>query len=225
VSNVKILNERLYSTDGINPVNSRNVTVKNSFIRCKDDCVSVKGLNDTKRLAINKTPIHDISVSGCVFWSDNNNGVVIGSETFTESIRNVSFTDIDFLKTSNTCGDIAAVMAVICLHDTTIEDVRFENIRVEHATGPLFSIICPDVLFGNIWGWHNGEGLSIRNIMYKNIKIQCGPHSRSYLHGRDADRVISGVTFDNVEINGKKMRSLTDGRVEANEFTESIMIT
>ena len=107
IENVKVICERLWSTDGINPCNSRGVIIRRCFVRSKDDCVAVKGLAwDDPRPAAWK-PLRDVLVEGCVFWSDNNNALVVGCETRASVIEDIVFRDCDILRTSNTCGDIA----------------------------------------------------------------------------------------------------------------------
>lgn len=222
INNVKIINERLYSTDGINPVNCRDVLIENCFIRCKDDCISIKGLSYEPRLFIDRTPIADITVRNCVFWSDNNNGIVIGSETWTESIRHIRFENIDILKTANTCGDIAGALAIISLHDTIIEDIVFQNINIEYAAGPVFVLLMPEVLFGNIYGWHEAEGSYMRNIRFHDISVTGGPHKRSYLSGRDVNRKIEDVEFRNLRFYGKAAKDEEEARIVCNEYTDSV---
>ena len=73
ISNIKIVNGRYYSTDGINPVNCQDVAIEDCFFRCTDDNISVKGLNWG-------LPSRNILVERCTFWSDNNNAVVVGPE-------------------------------------------------------------------------------------------------------------------------------------------------
>jgi molybdopterin-binding protein len=66
IRNASILSERPYSTDGINPCDSRDVLVENCFIRSKDDCISVKGLQRKTPRAERKA-IKGITVRDCLF--------------------------------------------------------------------------------------------------------------------------------------------------------------
>ena len=43
VDNIKIIGQWRYNSDGINICASKNVTVKNSFIRSFDDCIITRG--------------------------------------------------------------------------------------------------------------------------------------------------------------------------------------
>ena len=46
VSNVKICGSFYGNDDGIDPVNSRNMTIEDCLIRTKDDCLAFKGMDD-----------------------------------------------------------------------------------------------------------------------------------------------------------------------------------
>jgi len=223
IKNVKILNERPWSTDGINPCNCRNFTVDGCFVRSKDDCISIKGLRARDRQCDGRQPIENITVKNCVFWSDNNNGVVVGSETLAEYIRSISFENCDFLKVSGTCGDVAGAMSIISLHDTQISDIIFKDIRVEHTEGPLFNFFYTNSIF-RIPGERKPGGGNIRGIKAQNVSLSGGPMRWSYVSGMDADRMIEDVTFENLEIFGKRAGKPEDARIYINRHTKNIIV-
>ena len=127
ISNIKIVNGRYYSTDGINPVNCQDVAIEDCFFRCTDDNISVKGLNWD-------LPSRNILVERCTFWSDNNNAVVVGPESKCTLLENVTFRNCDILYVHDN-QEIKAAMSVIQLDDTSMTNITFEDIRVERA-GP-----------------------------------------------------------------------------------------
>ncbi|MDD5349054.1 MAG: glycosyl hydrolase family 28 protein [Chthoniobacteraceae bacterium] len=219
VSNIKMFNERSFSTDGINPVNCRDVLIENCFVRCKDDCVSIKGLDN--RYPGNAAPIRNIVVQNCVFWSDNNNGIVVGSETKAQTISDILFRNIDLLRVSNTCGDYAGALSVICLHDTDISGIRFEDIRIEHCHGPYFNFFFCDSLF-RIPGARQPKGGTFRDITLKNVSVVGGPDRRSYIMGFDEKRMIENVRIENLRIHGRLIHNADEGRIQINEFTRNI---
>lgn len=227
VDGVKILCERTFSTDGINPCNCRDVAIRNCFVRCKDDCVSVKGLDghysEPPDAQTAWSPIRDILVEDCVFWSDNNNCLVVGTETRAEVVERVLFRNIDILKASNTCGDVAGALAVISLHDTQLRDIRFEDIRIEHATGPWLNIFFTDSIFG-IPGMRCAWGGNIRDIALKNISITGGPLRPAYIRGYDAAHRVENVRIENLSVFGRPVQEPADARIMIGDYVDDVSI-
>jgi hypothetical protein len=159
ISNIKIVNGRYYSTDGINPVNCQDVAIEDCFFRCTDDNISVKGLNWG-------LPSRNILVERCTFWSDNNNAIVVGPESKCSLLENVTFRNCDILYVHDN-QEIKAAMSVIQLDDTSMTNVTFEDIRVERAQGRLVNIFFTHELF-NIPG-----------------ECKAGGHEETYGHAED----------------------------------------
>ncbi|MFC4776117.1 glycosyl hydrolase family 28 protein [Paenibacillus sp. GCM10023252] len=223
VRNTKIVNERKWSTDGINPVNSRDVLLDRCFVRCKDDCVSIKGLVHEDRYDTGRSPIENIVVQDSVFWSDNNNALVVGTEMQADYIRNIVFRNLDVLKVSNTCGDYAAALTVGCLDDTEVSDITFEDIRIEHAIGPLINIWMRSSIFSDsIRGTRTPEGCTVRRLRFRNIELTGGRFRRSYIEGLDEIRRFEDIEFDHLVIQGRRIRSAEEGRFEINAFADNI---
>lgn len=227
VDGVRILCERTFSTDGINPCNCRGVTIRNCFVRCKDDCVSVKGLDgDYAVPPASKSewsPIRDILVENCVFWSDNNNCIIVGTETKAETLESVTFRNIDILKASNTCGDVAAAMAVISLHDTEIRGILFEDIRIEHATGPWLAVFFVDSIFG-IPGMRCPWGGSIDGVRLNRITLSGGPLRPAYIRGRDEHHTLKNIAISNLTVHGKKITGPGQARICVGGFVENFTL-
>ncbi|MDA3798655.1 MAG: glycosyl hydrolase family 28 protein [Kiritimatiellae bacterium] len=227
VDGARLLTERLKSTDGINPCNSRNVLIENCFARTKDDCVSIKGL-DYHGTEIPPdislwTPIQNIEIRNCVFWSDNNNAIVVGTETRAEVIENIKFSNIDIVKASNTCGDVAGAMAVLSLHDTVLQNIVFENIRIEYATGPWLIIFFLKEIFG-IPSIRRPEGGVIQDVRFKNINITGGPHRPAYIHGEDENHVVKDIEIENLYVHGKQITNSKDARIVIGEYVENFKL-
>lgn len=211
VDNLKIVSERGWSTDGINPVDSRDVIIENCFARCKDDCISIKGHGQRGKPDTWITT-SDIVIRNCVFWSENNNALVVGAPTRAKSIERVHFHDITLIKVSNTCGDDAAAMSVYVLDDCEIEDILFERILVHHCTAPLFNVFFRNKLF-RIEGTRLPRGGSIRQVAFRDITLEQGPSRRSYIDGLDENHTIENVLFENVVVRGKRIRNAGDLRL------------
>lgn len=220
VERTRILSERLWSTDGLNPCSSRNVTIDNCFIRSKDDCISVKGM--AWEPGSKWYPINNIHVKNCVFWSENNNALVVGCESRAERIENVVFENCDILKSTNTCGDISGTLSVICLDDTYMSDITFDNIRVEYNTTSPINIFYTNLMFGNIPGSRKPEGGILKNITFRNISFTGNFPRTSFVNGLDSKHQPENITFENLSIGGKKVLKAADGNFEINSFTKNI---
>lgn len=130
VDGIKIFGQWRYNTDGIDIVNSSDITVKNSFVHSFDDTITVKGIDRYCNL-----DNVNISVDGCVLWCDWGKCCEIGIETACREYKNISFTNCDILR-----GGFAALD--ISNGDVAeISDITFENINVEfngYDTAPQF---------------------------------------------------------------------------------------
>lgn len=220
VRHITVLSERPYSTDGINPCDSREVLVEHCFIRCKDDCISIKGMQRNVPLEALK-PIHDIEVRDCVFWSDNNNGLVVGTETWASEISHIYLHRIDFIRVTGTCGDWAAAFAVQALADTHIHNIVFEDIEVEYCTGNPFAIFYLDVVYG-IPGQRRKTGALMEKITFRNITFHTPVKRRSIIKGMNDLCLVKNVTFAGISNGGKAVQGADDLRLQTNEFAEAI---
>ena len=132
INNIKIIGMWRYNADGIDIVNSKNIIVKNSFIRAFDDCIALKGIRtnywakeDPLWDSLSQSNIKNISVTNCVIWNDWGFALEIGEETITDSISHVKFKDCDIIHYVFGAMNIQnGNRAVVC-------DITFENIRVE----------------------------------------------------------------------------------------------
>jgi polygalacturonase len=73
------------SGDGINPVGSRDVAIRDCFLRCTDDCIAIKSPDE--RHAVERVRVLDNTLIGYAFAD----GVTIGFETNGPHVRDVLF--------------------------------------------------------------------------------------------------------------------------------------
>ena len=94
----------------------------------------------------------------------------------------------------------------------------FEDIRVEHIQeGRLFyvkSVSIPSTTGSPAVGI---EGVVFRNITYTGVG-----ENRSLIQGLSQDGMVRNVTFENVTINGEKMRDLKE--TVTNEFISNVSV-
>ena len=191
VDNVKIIGCR-GNSDGVDVCGSRNVLVQGVFTRVWDDSLVVK--------ALDTGDVENVVFRDCVLWNDFARPMEVGVELRADHVRNVRFENIDVLHSPTGYP----LMGIHHGDRARVEDIVFDNIRIEDAPGAqLFDIrIAP-----SYWNRDNRMG-DIRNITFSNIHVNGFPGldrllSDSRLQGYSAQHDIQGVCFENVEILGK----------------------
>ena len=127
---IKIVGHWKYNADGIDIVNSRRVTVKNSFIRAFDDAITIKGIVQHK-----EKDVEDIFVDGCVLWCGWGRTLEIGLETVARNYKNIIFKNCDLIHNSAVALDVQSGDYAL------IDRLLFENIRVEYQKYTLPEVI------------------------------------------------------------------------------------
>ena len=148
LTNVKVFSWR-DNDDGLDICSSRNVTVDRCFFRTKDDCIAIKaprkeyfpaadssdnGSSPTARQT--DFDVDNVVVQRSVFWNAEwGNALEIGFELLTPHVRNIVWRDCDIIRV-----ETGAVFSIHNGDSASVEDVRFENIRVEDARDKLVDL-------------------------------------------------------------------------------------
>ena len=195
VRNIKSFSRHGWS-DGIDLMCCRNVTIDNIFLRNSDDCIA---LYNHRWWYWGGS--RNIRISRAKLWADVAHPFNFGCHGDDRSrrgevLRDVVVTDCDVL---NEDGD--GIFSVRCGDKNRLEDIHFENIRIEEIErGALFSL---RVLFSE--KYNRAPGNSIRGVSFKNIHFE-GDESHllpSDITHYDAERRVEDITFENVTINGR----------------------
>ena len=218
VEGVRIINERGWSTDGVNPVNCSDVTIRDCFVRAKDDCISIKGLDPQEQPEV-WTPIRDVHVRNCVFWSTNNNAVVVGSETRARVFERITIEDCDIVHSAWTCGDDAAALAIIVLDDTPVRDIAFRHIRIHHCMGPAVLVLRCNEIFGIRGLRRTGIG-GIDGVSFTGVEVLGGSGRRSFIDGLAGACPIGPVAFRTCVWHGTPVVKAGDLRLECREAAQ-----
>lgn len=241
IRNVRVLSDN-GSDDGIDIVRSRNVKIEDCFIRTKDDCIAVKTVYDYPP-SVNS---ENIQVTGSVFWNAAwGNGLEIGFELRSEYVRDVTFKDCDVIHVED-----GAVFSIHNGDQSVVENVRFENIRVEDARQKLidvaiflsrYSVDRPENqeeinkrYLNGAWDgvlsvtpenreYHSQYRGYIRNIIFKDINVVDGLLPFSLFCGFDQQHQVENVSIENLVVHGKKITTLEEAKVHQ-EFTKNIQI-
>ncbi len=195
VRNIKSFSRHGWS-DGIDLMCCRNVTIDNIFLRNSDDCIA---LYNHRWWYWGGS--RNIRISRAKLWADVAHPFNFGCHGDDRSrrgevLRNVVVTDCDVL---NEDGD--GIFSVRCGDKNRLEDIHFENIRIEEIErGALFSL---RVFFSE--KYNRAPGNSIRGVSFKDIHFT-GNESHlipSDITHYDSQRRVEGVTFENVTVNGR----------------------
>ncbi|MEP7111160.1 MAG: glycosyl hydrolase family 28 protein [Ferruginibacter sp.] len=163
-NNVKIDNIKIVSDnggdDGIDIVSTRNMTITNSFIHTKDDCIAVKSharpqppLSPTSPAQSNAGqqrptqqtfgelspgPFYDVDsvlVKNCVFWNAAwGNALEIGFE-LSGDVKNVRFIDNDIIHVEG-----GAAFSIHNARRGVVSNILVDNLRVEGTDQKLFDL-------------------------------------------------------------------------------------
>ena len=189
-------------SDGIDMMCCRQVLIDNVFMRNSDDCIAL--YNHRWNWWGGSS---DITVQNSILWADVAHPINVGGHGDPDSptgevIENLTFRNIDILE-----------------HDEDDPiNILFEDIRVENIQeGRLFYV---KVRFNEKYDKQPGsgiEGITFRNITYTGIG-----ENPSLIQGLDKERTVQNVTFENVVINGERMKDLKG--IVTNDFIKGIKI-
>lgn len=207
IDNIKICNSRVQNDDGINPCNSQNVTIKNSFIRSDDDCIALKGF---KYLESNNN-IENIIIENCVFWSDRARVFLLGHESRARFMQNITFKNIDI---------IHFAMTPFLLEpgeDMLLQNVLIEDIRI-NGEGQKELIRLRPVINQYMYKQVPGR---IRNVRIKNINVYGKKGEYSMLFsGTDSAHNVSDITIEEINMLGTKLTNSSE-EIKIRKFVEN----
>ncbi len=212
VDNVKIISWRMNS-DGINPVSSEDVIIRNCFIKNHDDGISVKG-----KIELGKR-LRNITVSNCVMWQNWMRSFVVGGELAVETTENIVFRDSDIIFSGinpNSAGNRDAALGVWNVDACRVRDVVFENIYVEEAER-----VVRVGLFKNKHSTQPQWG-HIEDIIFRNITVARG-RAAIELSGHSERHLTRNITFENLRIGGQLIDDPADvASYHADPFTRNV---
>lgn len=212
VDNVKVIGWRKNS-DGINPVSSENVAIRNCFIKNQDDGISIKGSEWAGPV------LKNISIEKCTMWQNWMRSFVLGGEMTVARTEKISFRDSDILYSGvnpKSAGNRDAALSVWNVDSGVAGDVLFEDIRIEEAVR-----LVRLALFKNKHSRHPGWG-HIDGVTFRNITVERGPGAIE-ITGHSEEHLTKDVLFENLRIDGKKISAPSDSKsYRADEFSRGI---
>lgn len=204
VENVKLVGW-VVTSDGIDVVGSREVMIRDCFLRNNDDCVAVKAVDyrqrgEAPRVTDWRQDVDEVLVEGCTMFNDRAGNVMeIGFETQTESIKNITFRNIDVLAGHGEGG-------VFTIHNgdrATVENILYEDIRVEHFYDKLIDFRIMHSRYSK-----DPERGHIRNVRLKNVDtVEDIYNTVSLVGGFDAEHDVKGISIENLSMGGQRISS------------------
>jgi hypothetical protein len=199
------------NSDGIDIVNCQGVTVEDCLIRTGDDAVVVKAMAAPPAIGG-----RDITVRRCTVWNDKVRCFGITGETRTD-IRDVVFEDCDIVHSVATWTEELGSLCIIVGDSGTIENVRFEQIRIEDER--QYAMVC--LIFKDRWSVDRDPG-RIRNILFRNIHVPQGVPS--LFHGFDADHLVENIVIEGLFAARTSIERIKDANLRINAFTSNLQL-
>ncbi|WP_369524727.1 glycosyl hydrolase family 28 protein [Phocaeicola sartorii] len=205
--------------DGLDFYCTKRVRVDDVFLRNSDDCVAIYshrwnfyGNTD------------DIQVTNSTLWADIAHPINIGThgntQTEGEIIENILFRNIDVLEHDEDDRDYQGVMTVNAGDRNLIRHVTFDSIRVERIQeGQLFHLRVMDLP-----RYCTAPGRHVEHITFRNITYT-GHHAHpSVIKGYSSEGMVRDVLFENIVINGKRVKRLEDLELSIGDFVDGIRL-
>jgi len=209
VRNLKEIGE-VGSSDGIDVAGSSDVLIEDCFLHNNDDCVVIKAIFLRDKIIAEsgvdaRENVENVLVRRCTFANYNGNAMEVGHELSVDSIRNITFTDIDVLHVHGTG-------AVFSLHNNDralVENILFENIRIEHCYNKLIDFRISESRYSSDAERGRIRGVVLRDIRWTRTPFNLG-YTISLIGGWDADHTIEDIAIENFVIDGVPVRHLDE---------------
>lgn len=220
-SNLLIRNLKSFScggwTDGIDLMSCSDVKIDDVFMRNSDDCIAIYGHRwDFYENARNYT------ISNATLWADIAHPATIGlhgnTETAGDTIENITFKNIDILEHDEDDTDYQGCMAINAGDFNLVRNVRYEDMRIEDfEEGQLLNL-----RIINNKKYNTGPGRAIEHIYFKNIHYNGTSEAVSTISGLDKTHTVNDITFDNLILNGKKVRNAAEANIRIGGFVRDV---
>lgn len=205
IDNVKVVSDSPRD-DGIDLVSCKNAAVENCFLRTRDDCIAVKAGVSYGGIKFFEMGVdassENILVKNCALWNGIwGNALEIGFETRGDEIKNVSFENIDILRTLGTGGD----EGVFTIHNgdrAKISNVLYKDIRVEEAEGYAVNIRVLHSRYSK-----DKERGSVSGVRFENVSVHSEKPLKMKIEGFGENSAAEDVVFENFSINSAPLKA------------------
>ena len=203
IDNIKLVSNNIWD-DGIDVCRSKNVVVKNCFLRTRDDCIAIKGTLKGYKYCSDSYDVDNIEIRDSTFWNGNaGNGLEIGYETPSQTISNIKFENIDLIHVETRPGN-SSREATFTIHNgdrATVSNVLYKNIRVEDPTDWLIDFR----IMNSRYTVDKQTRGKIENIRFEDIFVTSTMILQNSIEGFDDAHMVKNITIKNMIINGEKI--------------------
>jgi hypothetical protein len=179
--------------DGIDPLNSCDVEISDSFFRCTDDCIAIKAPDP--RTTSRNLRIFDNTMVGFAFAD----GVTIGFELNAPEVRDIEVWNCDIiLARGGSMVQGHSGFSIICDGPALVHNILFRDLRVEQVEFKLFEA---QVTLGT----HYGEDLPgrIEDVVVRNVSWQ--HEAPISIVGFSPRNEVRNVRFEGCTVAGKPL--------------------
>lgn len=249
ISNVKIIGNWRYNSDGIDMHNCEDVVIDNCFIRTFDDSICIKGFDcyyeEDVEKAVNEAMYrngksYDIFkntvIKNCTIWNDWGKCLEIGAETRAEEIFNIIFENCNVIHVTGSPIDCYNIDYAF------VHDIIYRNISVEYDdvimkplgqttdsekyvtkdidhSPNLVSIITDYHLEYSAGGTRRGKS---HNFLIENIRLYGRHKPKLYFKGYDDDHQTKDILIKNLYWNENLLKTLEKEQFIKGDFTQKI---
>lgn len=209
VRNIKTLTNA-GGQDGIDICGCKRVRISGCSLRNGDDCIVVKAFDSRghvpEAVLSFERDVDDVLAEGCVLFNNaGGNALEIGHELRVDHVRNITFRDIDIVAVHN----FGAPFSIHAYDRAAIEDILFDNIRVDHHYDMLLDIRISRSRYSK-----DAQRGHVRRVTFRDIDVRSTPYNAGYtknvVGGWDAEHAVEDVLFERFRIDGQAIRSVED---------------
>ena len=250
INNIKIIGCWRFNSDGVHFANCINASLTNSFLRTYDDSVCVRGfanydyktlLADEKEECLN-FECKNILIKNCVVWNDWGKNLQIGTETYSNEIKNVRFEDNKLIHTSGLALTMWIVdnarVSDILFKDTLVEyDDYMPKLKLQTSDADVYTDDYAPSFGGKLVSFNISKHFeyslikseeelgNINGVKIEDLQLYSVQKPIFAFAGDNENSKCENVTLDGVYWNGEQIsRELFEKQTEKNEFTSNIVM-
>lgn len=234
VRNSRLVGFWRYNADGIDVCNCERVLVENCFLRTFDDSLVVKGID--QGVDGPQKPSKDLLFRNNTIWCDWGRAMELGAETRAPEFANIRFENNDVVRSTHIAmdiqhGDRAKISGVVFENnriefDDSIPQPQYQNTEEQQYDPNAAPDYCPQlaviVINSTFYSGDKTNG-TVDNVTFKDITVYGNRAPGSSFSGLDAEHQAKNVTFDNVQILGKKVTNAQEANLRQNEFVQGVV--